>query len=372
MEDTRLWFSEGHRRVWDATCLHDLATCKERYRLSRVEGLYPLPRDDRPQTGVHLTFGKLLHSMAEEYDTCDYLNPLAGDPALNALALVMRSAWQEDKPFGGYVLDQWTCTGIELRGRTQRRHFLCDAAKDWWIGSDETCPHCGRPTKRKRAYAHEHMRKNLRSLARSVAAYEAHRKETDWHVAEWNGKPGLEITLSAPLPGTDYIIVGTLDRLSLNSRGELWVHERKTTSLTPGYSYWDSFDMRIQVGLYIWLCQQNGIHVHGALVECFQISASTVDVTERTFTRSPSQIEEMIAEVRYLLTGTHHLPARNWSACDHAAGGQACQYRQICAAAPADRDDIIAMRYGREPLWNPLEAERNDHSNMENDDEAST
>ena len=359
-----LWFAPGHRRVWDATCLADLFNCQQRYDYLRVQGLYPLPRDDQPPVNPHTEFGHLLHYMTEVWDSEAWLDLTPNECTRAALGHVLTEAWgpEADKPFGGYILDQWQCTGLEHRGPTRRRHFLCDAAKDWWVGAEAECPHCGRATKQKTAYAPEHAAKNLRSLARAVIAYEEHRAQSPWKVATVKEAPGLELHLQARLPGTPYIISGTLDRLSEGPDGSLWVHERKTTGMTPNNTWWASFDMRLQLGIYIWLCQQNGLPVHGAILECFHISAAGVNVEERTFSRSPSQIAEMLAAITHLLEKKLDgaLPRHNYAACDHASGGQPCQFRRVCSVPAEDRPDVIALNYGTQPLWNPLTATHDD------------
>ena len=362
-KDFALWLAPNQRRVWDATCLTDLALCPTRYQYARVDGLRSIPRDTEPRENPHTTFGHLLHGMTQQWDLLQYKrNASADECSAAALEWAVREAWGEnDAPFGGFVLAQWRCTGVLRQGASGRRKYLCDAARDWWVGTDEACPHCGLPTQTKVSYVPEHAHKNLISLARAVVAYEEHRAQSPWEVAMIAEQPALERTLMAPLPGTQYMLVGTLDRISRGPGGALWVHERKTTGMTPTNSWWASFELRLQIGLYLWLCRENGISVHGAIVECFHISASGVDVSERTFSRTPAQLEEMIEQTKMLIVA-HDRPSHNFSVCDHASGGMPCQYRSICAAPPADRADVIALNYAREPLWNPLTAKHDDDS----------
>lgn len=280
---------------FDNTSLSALATCPRYYELSIIRGYTPRT------TPVDLKFGILLHEGRERY----YAQ--RAHSASHDSALRFALTWLFEQTF-------------DLA--TQRP----------WDSGDQN--------------------KNRLTLIRTLV----------WYADEWqndplqtiilgNGRPAVELTLSAHLQATPYRLWGHIDRL-VEFQGAPQVSDLKTTRHTLDAGYYTRFTPDGQMSQYTWLARHGlGLSVKGIIVDAAQIAVTFSRFHRGIVSRTPEQLSEWEHNVRVLLAQNETYVAQDYWPQNTTACFR-CAMRPICAKAPGVRDRWLQADYTRRQ-WNP-------------------
>src|SRR5229473_548105 len=129
---------------------------------------------ERGERAPHSAFGTVFHACAEEFDDHRFHGETIEEATLAAIMSALDFTWDTDadRPLWGTVADEWTCeTGVTWNKAHTRRTFLCDGARDWWIGTPTACAKCGGPVALRTSLVNAHASKHRLNLLRAVAAY---------------------------------------------------------------------------------------------------------------------------------------------------------------------------------------------------------
>ena len=385
----------GLLRAWDATALRLFMTCPRRFFYKQVEGWRPRPRPQvpgEPHAHVHLDFGTMWHACVELYDTMRLQGSDHDEAMDHALRYALTQSWdlERGEPWGGQVMTLWTCTGVE-NPTGKRRKFLCEAAKGEWVTTplrdykgEGVCPKCGREITERTAYVPHHPSKNRTNLLRAVYAYCEEQATSGLRPATLeDGSPALELKFELDLPrlspdGRPYVLCGHIDRVTEFASGGgsgVFPHERKTTTSALGRKFWGNFAPDPQIDTYDWAAHRLYLGHEGVIIEAVQVMQGGVRLARTIVHRGPESREEWEREIQDILAEAEacaglmvrpedaqpddaYVGAEAWSrktsSCRSAAGGQPCEFRDVCAAAPSTRGRMLEVGFERQPLWNPL------------------
>lgn len=311
--------------AWDSTSLGYLKTCGRYYQYVMIDGW--AEKDE----SVHLRFGQEYHKALEDFDHA--------------------------KATGANFED---AIRHSVRALLERTH-------GWEVDPD---------TKAGRY-------KNRDSLVRVIVGYLDHfRTDATKTLILENGKPAVELSFKfeldfspsneAATPILDhrvggiqqgpqpYLLCGHLDRV-VTFNDELYVMDRKTTTMSLGAYYFNQFDPNNQMSLYTLASQvEFGTPIKGVIIDAVQLLLEKPDYFQRHITyRSEDRLEEWTNDLQHWLgiaeffSENNHWP-QNDTACDKFGG---CRFREVCSSAPHIREKLLAAKFTKleiEDRWNPL------------------
>jgi hypothetical protein len=288
----------------DSTSLGALKKCARYYQLNIIEGW--VSRDDN----IHLVFGAVYHKALETYD---HIRAAGGSYDAGVLAAVRAS-----------LLLSW------------------DFIKD-------------RPL----AVFCQDSNKNRETLIRSVVWYlDKFREDALETVILENGKPAVELsfryktTYVAPT-GEPFFLCGHLDRLARFGDG-IWIADRKTTKMTIGEYYFQTFTPDNQMTGYALAGKVvYNTPTAGVIIDAAQIAVSFTRFQRGFAPRTDDQLTEWYEELEFWLVSLAAFARANrWPMNDKACWG--CGFRGICSHDPKVRQ--IWLRSGfTKRMWDPLQ-----------------
>lgn len=302
-------FVEGTKLqyAWDSTSIGYLKTCPRLYQYIMLDGW------GRGGESIHLRFGQEYHKALEEYDH-HRIGGASHEEALNQVA-------------------------TDLHARTF----------DWTVDL----------TTRAGKY------KNKVSLMRSVVWYlEHYRNDPAKTLILENGRPAVELSFKfsagfGPNSNLEYLLCGHLDRV-VNYADNIFVMDRKTTTMSLGEYYYAQFDMSNQMSLYTFA----GGVVLNSPIKGVCIDAAQMLVEETKFGRSityrtSDQLNEYVENLSVWFAMAENFAAADFwpmndTACDKFGG---CAFRGICSKSPQVRDKFLHSSFTQlapEERWNPL------------------
>ena len=303
--------------AWDSTSLGYLKTCPRLYEYTMIRGYSS--RDE----SVHLRFGIEYHHALQDYDLSRAAS-IGHDDAVHDVVreLLIRT--------GDFDPDHKSKT---REGLVRTVIWYLDQYKDdparTFILSD------GKP-----------------------AVEQSFRFELDWgpktEVTHSMGSIGDLISVTQP-----YILCGHLDKV-VTYNDALFVMDHKTTAYDPSSYYFSKYEPDNQMTLYSLAAKVVlNAPIKGVIIDAAQIG-DTWTKFGRGFTfRSPDQLEEWLADLKYWLTLAeqfaiaNHYP-QNDTACDKFGG---CRYREVCSKSPQVRESFLDSNFIKlapEARWNPL------------------
>jgi hypothetical protein len=307
--------------AWDSTSLGYLKTCPRLYYYQMIEGWSA--RDE----SVHLRFGIEYHHALQDYD----LSRAADIPHDEAMHDVIRELMLRIADF-------------DPDHKTKNKSSLIRTVI-WYLDQ----------------FKDDQARTVVSSDGKPMVE-QSFRFELDW------GPKSAELTeYTAPI-GEDigaqlrpYLLCGHLDRV-VSFNEELFVMDRKTTSMSLGPYYFNQFEPNNQMTLYT-LASKVVLDtpVRGVIIDAARVAQ---DYTEfgRGFTfRTPDQLEEWLNGLHYWLALAEQYAIANYwpmndTACDKFGG---CRFREICSKSPSVRERFLEGNFTKLPedeRWNPLKA----------------
>lgn len=349
MSNGPAWFP----RAWSPTSLAGLETCPRRWALRRA-GWKPRPDPLRP-AAPHAAFGQLWHAAAEKFDHERFFRQSIERATENAIEWALDETWHDGQPWAGAALDMWTCRdGIKRAASGRVSKYLCDGARDWWLGAPALCPKCGGPVEVERRYVPAHPTKNRGTLLRAVEAYCA--AAAQFEVDGDAQGPLLERELHFDVAGVPcHMIADRISRLGGRRLG----HERKTTARYPARSYWDAMSRTFQSAFYV-----IAAGVRDVVYEVVVVTTKGCEVMRQIVSPDASVVREAEAAVVDLTKYAgrfgelHEALGEDWSpldwdarfsSCATAAGGQPCEFLSLCNAAAAARPHRLSSDFICEP-----------------------
>ncbi len=371
--------------VWDATRLAIASSCWRKHYYSTVLGLR-----GNGEESIHTDFGKRYHAAVEWFDLL-LLHGLEREKAiLTVFDGLMQETWIGGKPWGGEIVDLWSCTSPakvpgKRSGSMVPNKERCEHAKGGSAfmplvlsvpSSDVICASCGRVALCRRTYLPYHPKKNRISLLRAFLVY-ADAPETVRLYTFPDGTPAVEKQVLVPLalPSPDsaapydlavpYQLMSNLDSI-VEWEGEPAIRERKTTSLSILYdSYWDQFTLNTQIDTYALLGQfgENSWYQQ-MIVEAMEVGQGFARLRRMPVRISPERSAEWLSELQGLILESEDRAyqfaqygvleeafPRCLTSCHGPYGN--CAFLPICSAVSGKREGIITGSYHID-RWNPL------------------
>ena len=310
--------------AWDSTSLGYLKTCPRLYQYTMIEGW------GHAEESVHLRFGTELHKALQEYEVLR-AKGISREPAIREVVYDLLARTRD-----------WIVDEDSRAGKYKNRASLIRAAVDYF----------------------DHYVKDAAQtyiLPNGKPAVElSFRFELDWG-PKFGYSLGTEIGPSEyeVKSWTPYLLCGHLDRV-VTFNDDLYVLDLKTTTSTPGSYYFDQYHPSNQMTLYTLASQVIlGTTVKGVIIEAAQIAIGFTRFTRGMTYRTPDQLEEWLADLRYWLAlaegyATEGYWPQNDTACDKFGG---CRFREICSKSPQVRGQFLKSKFEQLPLgdrWNPL------------------
>jgi hypothetical protein len=301
--------------AWDSTSLGYLKTCPRLYQYTMLEGW--ASKDE----SVHLRFGIEYHHALQDYDLSRAAN-ISHDDALHDVVqeLLLRTGdWNPDH-------------------KTKNRECLVRTVV-WYLDQFQ-----------------EDKAETLILSDGKPAVEQSFRFELDWGPGN---QPLFKRDDGSIREAVPYILSGHLDRV-VTFNGELFVMDRKTTTMSLGSYYFAQFEPSNQMTLYSLAAKVVlDAPVRGVIIDAAQIKT---DATEfgRSFTfRSQDQLHEWLEDLHYWLAlAEQYAIAGRWpmndTACDKFGG---CRFREICSKSPAVRENFLEgnfVKLEEKDRWNPL------------------
>lgn len=322
---------------WDSTSLGYLKTCPRLYQYIMIEGYAP------NEDSVHLRFGQEYHKALEDYDRLRFAG-IERDEAIRTIVgelLARVGDWHPDVSTraGRYknidnllqltidYLDKYEddpATTFELKDGIPAVELSFRFELDWG-------PQSSRPS-----FLHD----NWNEIADIV-------------------KEGGEVEVPIG-PQQPYLLCGHLDRV-VQFGDDLFVMDRKTSTMTLGDYYFDQFEPNNQMSLYT-LASQVVLSspVKGVIIDGAQILLEKPNHFKRGFTfRTKGQLEEWTEDLRFWFAQAEgYATANYWPMNDMSCGMYGgCRFRSICSKDPAVRDQFLKSGFTKLPQeerWNPL------------------
>jgi len=310
MEEVRSPFLKGSnvQFAWDSTSLGYLKTCPRLYQYIMIEGY------SNKEESIHLRFGIEYHQALQEYDLAR-AKGMDFDDALHHTITELHSRvwdWEPDRDTkaGGYKnRDSIFSVVVDYID-----HFRDDPAKTLILDNG------------------------------SPAVELSFRFELDW----------------GPIPMQPYMLSGHLDRV-VEFQDNLFVMDRKTTTIALGQYYFAQFEPNNQMTIYT-LASQVVLDspVKGVIIDAVQILKETPHRFVRGFTyRTEDQLQEWVDGLQYWFATAETYARENYwpmndTACDKFGG---CMFRGICSKSPQVRQaflDSNFIKLAPEERWNPL------------------
>jgi hypothetical protein len=210
----------------------------------------------------------------------------------------------------------------------------------------------------------DHKVKTKESLVRTVIWYlDQFRSDPAETVLKADGVPALEVSFRFELPWEPeatkeqpFLLCGHLDRV-VNFSGELFVMDRKTTSMWLSDKYMDYWDLSYQMTLYT-LAGKTVLNapIRGVIMDVAQIKEDASVFQRKMTYRTQDQIGEFLYDLRYWFAIAEqfavagHWPM-NTSSCDKFGG---CRFREVCSKSPQVRKVFLNSQFEKGEQWNPL------------------
>lgn len=288
-------FISGFQFAWNSTSLGWFKDCPRKYQLSMLEG-WRLSYESH-----HLTFGRLYHSALERYDKLR---------------------------FSGIDHDSATRSVVEWL-TTER-----------WESPDS--------------------KKNPSTLIRSVVWYLEHYRDDPqktYRLAD--GTPAVELSFRmeldyGPVEGQNYILAGHLDRI-VEFNNDLYISDRKTTGSSLGASYYSQFNPDNQMSLYTIAAEVVfATPVKGIIIDAAQIQVGGTTFGRGMTLRTKEQSEEWLRDLgNWLSLAETYATQGYWPMNDRSC--RMCAFRDVCAASPHVRENLLRSNFKKEEPLNPLE-----------------
>lgn len=309
--------------AWDSTALGMMKTCPRLYQYQIIEGWSP------PGESVHLRFGQEYHHALQDYD-------------------------------------------ISKAAGVKHNDAVHDTIRELLIRTADFDP--------------DHKVKTRSSLVRSVVWYldQFQKEQTTTHILA-NGKPAVELSFRFELewgptngqlqiatnapndnPPQPYILSGHLDRV-VSYNDDLFVMDRKTTTSLPGSWFFSQFEPDNQMSLYSFAGQIIlGSPVRGVIIDAAQIKEDETAFGRGFTFRTPAQLTEWLADLRYWLAlAEQYALANYWPMNDKSCGHYrsekdnkiGCPFREICGKDPGVRETFLKTKFTKleeSAKWNPL------------------
>jgi len=197
---------------------------------------------------------------------------------------------------------------------------------------------------------------NARTLARLIRGIiwyeEQYRNDVLRTAILENGKPALEVHFDIPTPHRDipFRFSGIVDWL-VWWEGQLYISDHKTTKKTLNQYYYQEFSPNLQVVSYIWSLRKMGLDVRGFIINAFQTAVSFSRFDRHIIEINQAEVDEFEHHLYYWLDQyieafEADYFAMNFQSCT-AFGG--CRMREICGAAPDQRQGLLEDNYVRKP-----------------------
>lgn len=303
---------QGYQFAWDSTSLSNFVTCPRKYQMQNLHGW------QKRKKSVHLIFGGLYASALENFHKLIVVDGLEyWDAAREILHKLLKETWEYDLDEEGHPIPG---TGGPV---------------DW-----------------------AHASKTRDTLVRSVIWYMHHFEDDQMEVVVLdNGKPAVELSFTIELEeGSEFIYCGHMDKL-VNYGGAHMVQDQKTSGSTITPRFFDSFTPDYQMTGYI-LASQIIFNVPAKVVcvDAAQIAVGFTEFTRGTVSRQRQTLEEFRHEVIHYAKQAkacheNDYYPMNRKSCDNYGG---CEFRNICAAIPENRESLLSVGFERRPVWDPL------------------
>lgn len=303
--------------AWDSTALGDFKKCPRYYQYIHLDGW------QSREESVHLRFGIEYHAALQDYD----LSRAAGIPHNDSVHDVLRELLLRTADF-------------DPDHKTKNRASLIRTVV-WYLDKFKDDP------------AKTHILSDGKP-----AVEQSFRFELDWG-PNHKRKSVKEI---GELPNSQpYLLCGHLDRV-VTYNDDLFVMDRKTTSMSLSPFYFAQFEPSNQMTLYTIASKVIlDAPVRGVIIDAARI---TTDYSEfgRGFTyRTQDQLEEWLADLHYWFALQEQFAiANHWpmndTACDKFGG---CRFRGICSKSPQVREKFLEGNFIKQEgseRWNPLRA----------------
>jgi hypothetical protein len=210
----------------------------------------------------------------------------------------------------------------------------------------------------------DHKYKNRLNLLHAVIGYlDSYQNDPVEVITLENGDPAVEYSFRFELeqmcaPDQPYVLCGHMDDVN-QFNGDYFVRDHKTTTSTPGEYYWKQFEPNNQMTLYT-IASRVILNkpAKGVIIDSAQILLTEpyVRFTRGITYRTEDQLGEWLFDLTLWLAqakayGEADYWPHNDTACNMYGG---CRFRDVCASAPAIRDDILASDFEKGEPWNPL------------------
>jgi hypothetical protein len=174
-----------------------------------------------------------------------------------------------------------------------------------------------------------------------------------------NGSPTLGCPYCETTAKQPYLLCGHLDRI-VRYNSELFVMDRKTTTMTLGDYYFAQFEPNNQMTLYTIAGKVVlGTTIRGVIIDAAQVLVSESKF-QRSFTyRTEDGLQEWLHSLKSLLAQAEQYATENFwpmndTACDKFGG---CRFRDVCSKSPRVRENFLKGSFKqlpKEERWNPL------------------
>ena len=291
----------------DASSLTEYKICPRRYYYSMVLGKQPMAES------IHLTFGTLLHKVAELYHIRRFTNNEGHEAALRRVV-------------------KWAMTATWDKEHNRP-----------WTSGDKY--------------------KNRFTLLRTIVWYLDKYQEDELRTAILaNGKPAVELPFTmdsgyTAFTGEDFVLCGKIDRI-VTFKSDYYVADIKTTQSTIGDYFFKKYTPDNQVSIYNLAGNKAfGIATQGLIIDACQVAIEFSKFERGLIERTEAQMIEWQEELGYWLMNLNNSAERGvWPKNDSACGIYGgCPFRPVCSQPnPTAAQKVVEGAY-RDRLWDPLQ-----------------
>lgn len=312
--------------AWDSTSLGLLKTCPRLYQYVMLDGY------SAKTESAHLRFGIEYHQALQEYDV-SRANGVKHEDAIHDVVGALIERTYNWEPEGSDKVTQYknqrTLIGLVI---DYLDHFADDPAETY-IKTDGT-----------------------------PAVELSFKIEMDWGPSVLTYEQQMEEGQGIIVGSQPYLLCGHLDRV-VTFQDQLFVMDRKTTTVTLGQYYFAQWEPSNQMTLYT-LAGKIMLHapIKGVIIDAAQVMLNEPNRFVRGFTfRTDDQLTEWLDDLKFhLIAAENYATLDYWpmndTACDKFGG---CRFREICSKSPAVRHRFLKadfIQLSEEERWNPLKA----------------
>ena len=193
----------------------------------------------------------------------------------------------------------------------------------------------------------EDAEKNNLSLVRSLVWYIDKYKDEEILIRP-DGKPAIEIPFKwSPAPGV--VFCGHMDRVAIIG-GHPFVIDQKTTGKPLTSFFFQQYAREDQMYMYSLIAKEVlGSPIAGVIIDGVQVTSDYTEFNRDIVTFSKPELDEWLSDTLDFIyrMGTSH--AHNTSSCYR------CDFRPVCSAPPAIRENYKKALFSKQTPWNPLE-----------------